>query len=295
MNDQASQQADVAERTGRVASGDVTLFYRHYGESAGRAPILVHHGAQYYDSADWIDVGRALARDREVVVYDARGYAGSSWSPSKNYSIDAAIDDSVAMLDHFGWTRAVLFGHSRGGGIAILLAAHYPDRCAGLVVVDRPLHLPLGERARKAGRKQKVYGTIAEALADLSRSTDVAPGSRARVRLDEFLRPVEGGYAITGRDPDRGNTVPLDQPDFQTKYQHDDLWSALAKVRAPTIVIRGTRSDRYPPAALEKLAREFPQVERADVDSGHDVAAGAPDDLIRHTQRFLRERVDGRG
>jgi pimeloyl-ACP methyl ester carboxylesterase len=289
---------DTPERTGRAASGDVSLFYRHFGRPTGRAPILIHHGAQYYDSADWIDVARRLAEDREVVAFDTRGYANSSWSPSKDYSIDAAIGDCLALLDHFGWTKAVLLGHSRGGGICILLAAHVPERCAGLIVVDRPLHLPLGERARdgkKVGRPHKVYRTIEDALADLSRSTDVPPGSRGRARLHEFLKPVEGGFAITGRDPDRGNTVPTDRPDFVTKYHHENLWPALSKVVAPTIIIRGTRSDRYPPAALEKLAGDYPHVQRVDVESGHDVVAGAADDLVRHTLRFVRERVDMSG
>ena len=48
------------QRTGTVASGDVTLFIRHFGTPGG-APILIFHGAQYYDSADWVDVGGVLS------------------------------------------------------------------------------------------------------------------------------------------------------------------------------------------------------------------------------------------
>jgi len=50
------------QRTGTVRSADVELFYRHFG--AGSQPILILHGAGYYDSADWIEVAAALAVDR---------------------------------------------------------------------------------------------------------------------------------------------------------------------------------------------------------------------------------------
>ena len=93
------------QRTGTVASGDVTLFIRRFGTPGG-APILIFHGAQYYDSADWVDVGGVLSRDREVVAFDARGYGESSWSPSKNYSVDAGVEDALAVIDHLGWKKA---------------------------------------------------------------------------------------------------------------------------------------------------------------------------------------------
>jgi esterase len=289
--------ACIAQSTGWVTSGDASLFYRHFG-SPGGTPILIHHGANYYDSADWVGVASELAADREVAVYDARGYGHSTWSASKNYSIDAAVEDSLAILDHFGWRDAVLLGHSRGGGIVLFLASSYPQRCRGLVIVDRPLHLPLGRFAPRdgkpeVGRPMKIYKSVEDALSQLSRSRDVAPGSRAGARLGEFLKPVQGGFAIPKWDPDRSNTIPVGCPGWQSKYEHDDLWPVLDEVMAPILVIRGTRSDRYPPHALERLAMDFPHIQRVDVPSGHDVAAEAPDALVQHVFRFIRQSVDG--
>ena len=73
----------VEQQTGRVRSGDVDLFYRVFGEP-GRTPVLIFHGANYYDSADWIEVGTALAQDRQVIAWDVRGFGESDWSPSKD-------------------------------------------------------------------------------------------------------------------------------------------------------------------------------------------------------------------
>lgn len=291
----ASAANSVAQRTGTVRSGDVTLFYRRFGTPGG-APVLIHHGAQYYDSADWIEVGSALARDREVVAYDARGYANSTWSPSKNYSVDAAIGDSIAVIDHLGWRKTVFMGHSRGGAFAILLAARFPERAAGLVIVDRPLHSPIGHAPHDGrpavGNVQPVFATIEEAMAAMSRDKDVASGTSGRARLDAFLKPVAGGYAITGRDPDYNNTIPVGVEGWRSQYDVASLWDDLAKVNVPVILIRGIHSDRYPPEALARLARDFPHIEVVPVASGHDVAAGAPQALIAAVSRFLVERID---
>ena len=43
--------ADAGMRTGTVRSGDIDLFYRVFGKP-GATPIVIFHGANYYDSAD---------------------------------------------------------------------------------------------------------------------------------------------------------------------------------------------------------------------------------------------------
>jgi pimeloyl-ACP methyl ester carboxylesterase len=96
-------------RTARVTSGDVTLFYRIFGKP-GATPILILHGSNYYDSVDWIEVASALATDREVVTPDRRGWGESTWSPSKDNSLDALIDDMLAVMRAMKWSKAIVMG-----------------------------------------------------------------------------------------------------------------------------------------------------------------------------------------
>ena len=70
---------NVPHRIGRVSSGDVSIFYRAFG-TRGATPIVIMHGANYFDSYDWIGVAGALAGGREVVAFDRRGWGRSSWS-----------------------------------------------------------------------------------------------------------------------------------------------------------------------------------------------------------------------
>jgi pimeloyl-ACP methyl ester carboxylesterase len=62
----------VEQRTGRVNSGDVSIFYRAFG-APGRTPILLLHGSNYYDSYDWIGV--ASGAGPIALGADRRGWA----------------------------------------------------------------------------------------------------------------------------------------------------------------------------------------------------------------------------
>ena len=286
----------VEQQTGRVRSGDVDLFYRVFGEP-GRTPVLIFHGANYYDSADWIEVGTALAQDRQVIAWDVRGFGESDWSPSKDYSMDAQMADVSALLDHLGIAKVALMGHSMGGGHSILFASRFAARCAGLIVVD---HCPGrgGGAARTAGGPTQavdnppvVFQTPDAALAVMARVKDVPAGSARHTRLEACLRPVEGGFVFR-RDPDFSNPVPLSPPGWQPTIVADDMWAELAAIACPVLIVRGTESDRYTPEALARVRTEFPDIKLVDVPSGHDVAGAAPDALLAAALPFLAQSID---
>ena len=276
------------QRTGTVQSGDVTLFYRRFG-AAGRTPIVIIHGANYYDSYDWIDVASALAQDREVVVWDTRGFGASSWSPSKDYSYDAIMADVTTNLGHFGWGKAVIMGHSLGGSYATLFAARSPERTAGLILVD---HCPGKVNASATGvdNKAKVFPTLEAALADTSRDKAVSKGTPKWARVEMIFKPVDGGFVFR-RDPDYGNRVPV-TPGWAARVKPTDTWAELATVRAPALILRGTKSDRYTQDALARVAKDFPQIRLVNIECGHDVAGEAPDALVTAVSGFLSERID---
>ena len=92
-------------------SGDVSIFYRAFG-TPGRTPILLLHGSNYYDSYDWIGVASALATDRLVVTPDRRGWGETTWSPSKDYSRDALVDDMLAVMKATQMNKPIVIGHS---------------------------------------------------------------------------------------------------------------------------------------------------------------------------------------
>jgi esterase len=283
-----------AHQTATVPSGDVTLFYRLFGQ-AGATPIVILHGANYYDSEDWIDVASALASDRQIVAFDGRGYGRSTWSPSKDYSINAQLGDVLAVLDTLGWSKAVIMGASRGGAFGLVFTAQFPERTAGYIGVDfypdiaiRHPGTPI-QKTQTINNKPRVHPTVEAALQATSRDRNVPPGSPARRRLEAILKAVDGGYILGLRDPDFWNPIPTTPGRWRTDLTFEiDLWRELAKVKVPALFIKAVDSQAgHATDSVDRLRQEFPHIHRAEVSGGHDVSASAPDQLIDRVRRFL--------
>ncbi|KVT02185.1 SDR family oxidoreductase [Burkholderia ubonensis] len=81
-----------------VASGDLTLAVRTWGDPA-RTPVVLVHG--YPDNSSvWQRVAPLLARQHYVIAYDVRG-AGLSGAPRRtaDYRLAKLTDDFVAVID----------------------------------------------------------------------------------------------------------------------------------------------------------------------------------------------------
>jgi pimeloyl-ACP methyl ester carboxylesterase len=276
-----------------VRSDDVEIFYRLFGEGPG-TPLLLLHGANYYDSEDWVAVAGELATDREVCAYDARGYGRSGWSPSQDYSLAAQLRDIASLLDHLQWPRAVLVGHSRGGSFALRFARAHPQRVAGLVLVDfSPGHSPGAAQLRPArvGRWGAVYESLEQAHAATSRNPAELATEAGRARARAIFGPHDGGWVNLRRDPAFQNERPGGRPQ-QTVLRHVDLWDALATIvrsGTPALVVRALGSSVYDEVALIRLRTDYNRVRVTDVDCGHDVPGGAPDQLVAAVDSFLRD------
>lgn len=272
-------------RTGRVNSGDVSLFYRVFGKP-GATPILILHGSNYYDSVDWIEVAGALATDREVVTPDRRGWGESTWSPSKDNSLDALIDDMLAVIRVMKWSKLIVMGHSGAGPTIISFAANFPEVVSKLVLVDSQMNREESARTGKSiGNPPYVYESIEAAMAKFKFSN---PPRLAwdRKRAEQAFVKVDNGLMLK-RDPDGSNRQPIGEGASLPRRPVREMWEELGMVKVPMIIVRGNRSSRYPPATVERLEKNYPHIPHAVVDSEHDVAGQAPDALVGHVRKFV--------
>jgi esterase len=281
---------EPSHRTGTVQSGDVTLFFRAFGperSGSGKTPIIILHGSNYFDSYDWIGVASGLAEDREVVVFDHRGFGHSSWSKYKDYSLDALFSDIISVSAHFGWKRPAIMGHSMSGRLAIFFAAYFPDHLSQLIVVDTAMGKGNpGNHHVSVGNAPKVFETIEQAMEHLAKKENPPRFSLDRNRAELAMKKVDGGYVLT-RDPDQKNTQSQAPGAPMPKYTNVDSWDALAQVTCPTTFIRGARSDRNKPEHYARIARDFPNIRVETIDSRHDIAFEAPDALIGIVKRIM--------
>ena len=106
---------------------DVTIAYATFGPPSGEPVVLVCGLGQ--PAMSWeLGMVPALVEDGfQVVIFDNRGMEPSS-SPPAPYTIDQMVGDTVALVDHLGFTKVSVVGYSMGGWVAETLAFRYPDR-----------------------------------------------------------------------------------------------------------------------------------------------------------------------
>ncbi|NML47203.1 alpha/beta hydrolase [Ramlibacter sp. G-1-2-2] len=119
----------------RVIAGVLDVVYHEAGPSDG-PPVFLMHGFPY-DIHAYAEVApRLAAAGCRVIVPYLRGYG-----PTRFVSADtprsgeqAALGaDLLALMDALKLPRAVLAGYDWGGRAACVVAALWPQRCAGLV------------------------------------------------------------------------------------------------------------------------------------------------------------------
>ena len=273
--------------TGTIQSGDVTLFYRSFGLDTGKTPIIILHGSNYFDSYDWIGVGTALSQGRQVVAFDTRGSGRSTWSKDKDYSLDALFSDIINVSAHFGWKRPAIMGHSVSGRLGIFFAAYCPEHLSQLIVVDTAMGKGNpGEYKVSVGNAPQVFATVEQAMAFLAQKDNPPRFSLDRERAKLAVTKVDGGFVLT-RDPDQKNTQSQAPGAPKPKFMDVDSWEALGEIKCPVTFIRGARSDRNKPEHYKRIASEFPHLRVETVDSRHDIAFEAPDELVAVVKRII--------
>lgn len=122
----------------RIEAGVLEVAYHESGPADG-PPVLLMHGFPY-DIHTYAEVAPLLAAEgcRTIVPY-MRGYGGTRFlsKDTPRSGEQAAFGaDLLALLDALKIDRAVLAGYDWGGRAACVVAALWPERCAGLVSLN---------------------------------------------------------------------------------------------------------------------------------------------------------------
>ncbi len=123
---------DPAVRTTIVAT-PIPLTVHAWGRRGDPPVVLVHGGGDFARSFDGF--APLLARaGHHVVSWDQRGHGDSA--RAELYVWAADVRDTVRLLEALGGGPHHLVGHSKGGVLAIEVAAGRPDLVASLTLID---------------------------------------------------------------------------------------------------------------------------------------------------------------
>jgi class 3 adenylate cyclase len=130
---------DVPE-TRYAWNGDVALAYQVLGE--GSSDLVYLQGLASNVMLNWEHPSmarflRALARERRLIVTDRRGTGCSErFTPSDVIPLEEMVDDLATVLDAVGSDRTTFFASHECTMPALLFAATFPERTAGLVLFE---------------------------------------------------------------------------------------------------------------------------------------------------------------
>ncbi|CAA2981683.1 aminoacrylate hydrolase [Olea europaea subsp. europaea] len=132
------------------------IFYRTYGQGPVKVLLIIglagthdSWGPQIKGLAGTVipNDDESTASDRsnesdegdgvEVCAFDNRGMGRSSVPTKKSeYTTIIMAKDAIALMDHLGWKKAHVFGHSMGAMITCKLGAMVPDRVLSLALLN---------------------------------------------------------------------------------------------------------------------------------------------------------------
>jgi pimeloyl-ACP methyl ester carboxylesterase len=122
----------------RTRAGVLDVAFHEAGPAAG-PPVFLMHGFPY-DIHSYVEVAPMLAAAGcRVIVPYLRGYGATSFvdAATPRSGEQAALGaDLLALMDALRIERAVLAGYDWGGRAACVVAALWPQRCAGLVSLN---------------------------------------------------------------------------------------------------------------------------------------------------------------
>jgi pimeloyl-ACP methyl ester carboxylesterase len=111
-----------------------------------RVLVLLHGMASNMTRWSEFVEDTALKASWDILRLDLRGHGGSF--TRGRIGLEIWCDDLLNVLDAERYERAVLVGHSLGAQVAVYFAARYPERVAGLVLIDPVLREALHGGAR---------------------------------------------------------------------------------------------------------------------------------------------------
>jgi pimeloyl-ACP methyl ester carboxylesterase len=255
---------------------------------SGPAVLLLH--GQPGAAADWTAVATELAADFTVVAPDRPGY-GRTGGDAGGFAVNA--DAAVALLDRLNIERAVVAGHSWGGGVALAVAQRAPARVAGLVLVASigPTE-PLGRLDRLLASSPFGSAMTAASFGLVSRLLAVGPiRSLVDRRLPTPARHILEDLGGAGR-PGTWRAFAVEQRALVRESAR--LAPGLARVEVPVAVLAGTSDHVVPAAAGARLAASIPRATFTPVPgAGHLLPLDHPGEIAAAVRAVAAETAPG--
>jgi pimeloyl-ACP methyl ester carboxylesterase len=258
----------------------------HVPGKLGPHELVLLHG-QPGSPADWLPLAERLPAQLHAVAADRPGY-GSSPLAAGGFAANARalLDD----LDSRGVRRAVLVGHSYGGGVALSAASLAPERVAAVVLLAGigPGCVNGWDRLLAAPGAGRLCALVAWRLTPWMARARLARIRRRRgrpLRPDEHVNWQVWGHAGREYRP-LWRTFLTEQRALLREL--GELESAIPSVQAPVLLLADPEDTQVPIGTARRLVQTLPDARLQLVQgAGHHLPRRAPDVVADAIVTFL--------
>ncbi len=244
-----------------------------YDDQGTGVPLLCLPGLTR-NMEDFEPVLERFGGQARIIRMDFRGRGASDFAPDPmSYAIPQEAADVLTLLDHLGLEKVAILGTSRGGLVAMVLAAMAKDRLLGVLLNDvGPVIAPEGlDAIMEYLGKPPVFTSLAEAAAAMPAAYAPAFRNVPAQTWAKFVRRLwreEGGRLHLRYDPRLREAVA---PSFDTSNPVPDGWPLFdAFDGLPIGLIRGAGSNILSEETAAEMQARRPDMLYAEIaDRGH--------------------------
>jgi len=234
----------------------------------GQPTIVLLHGWTLSSDLNWFSGGyETAARHGRVIAPDIRGH-GRGLRSEKPFTLEAAVDDVIALVRQLDAAPAIFVGYSMGGSIALACAARHPEVTAGVVVASCAVQW----RANLRDRIAWLGLGFAEYVLRLGAPEGITDRYlRSAVERSPDLEPYLGWVKAEAR---RGD--PSDIGHAAKALAHFDAADLVPQIDAPCAVVV-TKGDYLIPRRRQEALAEALGCSTIPVDGRHNSWLVIPD------------------
>ena len=239
----------LVERT--FNAGPVTINYAE-GPPSGPPLVLLHGGGDRWQG--FLPIIPTLTTRWHIYALDLRGHGRSGRVPG-HYRPEHYVADVTAFLDRHLTGRAILFGHSLGGWIALLAAAQRTEQVRALILGDPPLCMERFLSVESTEGRRGMWRTMRD-LASAGMSVRELASALANLPVRVPGQDKPGRYGdLPGMDDAHlrawAKTLSQVDPDavqyhvegrLDEYVAHMDLDAALRRLTCPVLLLQGDPS-----------------------------------------------------
>lgn len=244
-----------------VKANNINLFYEIHGADHAETLLLIN-GVGQWREAWWRNV-EPLAEHFRVITFDNRGI-GDSDKPDEPYSLDMLAEDTLGLLAALDIEKAHIFGHSLGGGIALMMVRKAPERVQSLLLAST-LYWGPKVAMPSARAMQALQDRSGDPLELVQHGTRIATAEGFEERDPEGFAKLVDMRFKSQQTP----ALYLRQSSAGLAYfQQDHITAAVPDV--PVLLLVGEHDEVAPPANSEAIAAAWPDAKLAIVEgAGH--------------------------